>query len=272
VEVFDANRHFGVQYPHRHDFYELLFLSKGSGYHNIDENQYEVKPPCVFFLSPGQAHSITLSSDIEGYIFLFTSEFYLLNQKNKERLLEFPFFFSTDRNNPPLLLDDPGDVCFLQQLFTRACGEVAPEHTTDDTILCSILDLLLLTCNSIYPRPLSTMSRSKSNIMVKNYLLLIEENYQDNLRVSEYAAKLGVTPNHLSQMVKQVTGKTAVALLHDKILVEVKRLLIHTTLSIAEIAEIMHFDDQSYFTKFFKKTAGMAPMAYRKENARNNAI
>src|ERR1035437_4794451 len=123
VEVFDANRHFAVQYPHRHDFYEVLFLTKGSGYHIIDENQYEIHPPCIFFLSPGQAHSLSLSTDIDGFIFLFTSEFYLLNQKNKSRLLEFPFFFSTERNNPPLLLQNEHDVAFLCQLFIRACKD-----------------------------------------------------------------------------------------------------------------------------------------------------
>ena len=48
VEVFDANRHFSVKYPHRHDFFEVLFLLKGSGYHVIDGNKYEIKPPCVF--------------------------------------------------------------------------------------------------------------------------------------------------------------------------------------------------------------------------------
>ena len=69
VEEFDANRHFAVEYPHRHDFFEILFLSNGSGKHIIDSNVYEVHPPCVFFLSPGQAHKIMLSEDIDGYIF-----------------------------------------------------------------------------------------------------------------------------------------------------------------------------------------------------------
>ena len=69
VEVFDANRHFSVKYPHRHDFFEVLFLKKGSGYHVIDGNKYEIQPPCVFFMSPGQAHKLELSNDIEGYIF-----------------------------------------------------------------------------------------------------------------------------------------------------------------------------------------------------------
>jgi AraC family transcriptional activator of pobA len=104
VEVFDANRHFQVSYPHRHDFYEVLFLTNGSGLHIIDHDEYYIHPPCVFFLSPGQAHKLELSHDIEGYIFLFTSEFYLLRQNNKNRLLEFPFFFSVEQKNPPLLL------------------------------------------------------------------------------------------------------------------------------------------------------------------------
>jgi len=71
VEVFDTNRHFSVKYPHRHDFFEVLYLSKGSGFHVIDGNKYDIDPPCVFFMSPGQAHKIEFSSDIEGFIFHF---------------------------------------------------------------------------------------------------------------------------------------------------------------------------------------------------------
>ncbi|MCG8701444.1 MAG: AraC family ligand binding domain-containing protein, partial [Bacteroidales bacterium] len=56
VEAFDTNRHFQVSYPHKHDFYEILYLSQGSGFHIIDNNRYEIQPPCIFFMSPGQAH------------------------------------------------------------------------------------------------------------------------------------------------------------------------------------------------------------------------
>ena len=119
VEVFDANRHFEVQYPHRHDFFEVLFLTKGSGIHIIDNNQYDIKPPCIFFLSPGQAHKLELSKDVEGYIFLFTSEFYLLNKLNRNRLLELPFFFNIHQENPPLLLKNQNDVDFFASLFHK---------------------------------------------------------------------------------------------------------------------------------------------------------
>ena len=102
VEVFDANRHFAVKYPHQHDFFEVLYLLKGSGFHVIDGNKYEINPPCVFFMSPGQAHKIEFSNDIEGYIFIFTAEFYLINNSNQNRLIEFPFFFTIRQDNPPL--------------------------------------------------------------------------------------------------------------------------------------------------------------------------
>ncbi|MBN2486660.1 MAG: AraC family transcriptional regulator [Bacteroidales bacterium] len=265
VEVFDANRHFNVTYPHRHDFYEILYLSKGSGYHIIDSNKYAIVPPCIFFLSPGQAHRLELSSDIEGFIFLFTAEFYLLNHTNKNRLLEFPFFFSVSQNNPPLFIAGESDNDFLRALFIRGCHELAKEKISGE-IVHSVLELLLLTCAGLYPEDLVPVQKGKGQIMVKNFLKLIEENYQKNLSIAEYAEMLAVTPNHLTQMVKQITGKTSIELLQDKLVVETKRLLVHSNLTVSEIADTMNFGDQSYFTKYFKNKTGFTPLQYRKKS------
>jgi len=264
VELFDANRHFKVSYPHRHDFYEVLYLSKGSGFHIIDSNKYPINPPCIFFLSPGQAHRLELSHDIEGYIFIFTAEFYLINQKNKNKLLEFPFFFSVEQNNPPIYLNNQEDDNYLKNLFVRCTNVVLNNQVSADEIARSTLDLILLTCNDLYSEELKTVQKGKGHILVKNFLLLIEENFHKNLRISDYADLLAITPNHLTQMVKQITGKPSVIVLHEKTVVEIKRLLIHTDLSIAEISDNMNFPDQSYFTKYFKKLTNLSPMAYRK--------
>lgn len=269
VEVFDANRHFQVSYPHRHDFYEVLYLYNGSGFHIIDSNKYEIKPPCVFFLSPGQAHKLELSQDIRGYIFLFTAEFYLINQKNKNRLLEYPFFFSLDQNNPPLLLNSEKDNKFIRDLFERGCGEIVKQENVSEEIIRSLLDLILLTCNQIYPLDSNKVQRGKGHILVKNFFSLIEENYQNNLRVNDYAEKLAVTPNHLTQMVRQITGKTSVELIQKKLIAEIKRLLLHTNLTVTEIAMQLNFPDQSYFTKFFKKITGVTPIQFRKKSMKS---
>ena len=264
VEIFDANRHFQVLYPHRHDFYEILYLSRGSGVHIIDSNRYAINPPCIFFLSPGQTHKLELSKDIDGFIFLFTSEFYLLNQKNKNKLLEFPFFFSVDQNNPPIYLNNSEDDTFIKNLFARCIHVLLNNKIYSDEIARSFLDLILLTCNNLYPEELKSIGKGKGHILVKKFLLLIEENFHKNLRISNYAELLAITPNHLTQMVKQITGKPSVDILHEKTVVEIKRLLLHTDLSISEISEYMNFPDQSYFTKYFKKISNLSPLAYRK--------
>ena len=263
VEVFDANRHFSVKYPHRHDFFEVLYLSKGSGFHIIDGNKYEIQPPCVFFMSPGQAHKIEFSSDIEGYIFIFTSEFYLINQTNQNRLIEFPFFFTIRQENRPLILESKQDVQFLETLFSKGIAEVEKGDKFSVDLLRSVLDLILTSCTVLYKSDENLFPKGKGNIVVKKFLQLVEENYQNNLTVNEYAYKLSVTPNHLTQTVNQLTGKTSSQIIKAKQVLEIKRLLVHTNLSVTEIAGRLNFPDQSYFTRFFKRETGISPLQYR---------
>jgi AraC family transcriptional activator of pobA len=263
VEVFDARRHFQVKYPHRHDFFEVLYLAKGSGNHVIDSNKYKIEPPCVFFMSPGQAHMLELSHDIEGYIFIFTNEFYQINRSNQNRLIEFPFFYTVQQNNPPLLLQNPKDVTFLESLFVRGVTEGAKKDEAFIELLRSLLDLILTLCENLYPKDESIATKGRGHLMVKRFYQLVEENFQRHLTVNEYADRLAVTPNHLTQTLKQLTGKTSNEIIKSKQILEIKRLLVHSNLGVSEIASQMNFIDQSYFTKFFKKETGTTPMAYR---------
>jgi len=263
VEVFDANRHFAVKYPHRHDFYEVLYLSKGSGFHVIDGNKYDIQPPCVFFMSPGQAHKLEFSNDIEGYIFIFTAEFYLINQNNQNRLIEFPFFFTIRQDNPPILLTKKENVTFLETLFQKGIGELANKENYSVELLRSILDLILTFCSTIYTSSEPQPAKGKGHIVVKKFLQLVEENYQYNLSVADYADKMALTPNHLTQTVSQLTGKTSSQIIKAKQILEIKRLLVHTNMNVTEIANQLNFPDQSYFAKFFKRETGFSPLQYR---------
>ena len=269
VEVFDANRHFSVKYPHRHDFFEVLYLSKGSGFHVIDGNKYEIKPPGVFFMSPGQAHKIEFSSDIEGYIFIFTAEFYLINQNNQNRLIEFPFFFTIRQDNPPLTLIDKKDILFLESLFEKGISETKKDTPYSIDLLRSVLDMILTSCSILYKTDENILNKGKGHIMVKKFFQLVEENYLNNLSITEYADKLAITANHLTQTVNQLTGKTSSQIIRAKQILEIKRLLVHTNLSITEIATRLNFADQSYFAKFFKRETGVSPLQYRVKSLEN---
>jgi len=265
VEVFDTKRHFSVKYPHRHDFFEVLYLMKGSGFHVIDANKYEIQPPCVFFMSPGQAHKLELSSDIEGYIFIFTADFYLLNQSNQNSLIEFPFFYTLHQENPPLLLVNENDIRFLETLFRQAISETKNSGDFTLELLRSVLDVILTTCAARYKVNENLLNKGKGQILVKRFFHLIEENNQKNLSMSDYARMIDVTPNHLTQTVKQLTGKTSTQIIKAKQLLEIKRLLVHTNLNVSEIANQLNFEDQSYFTKFFRRETGITPLQYRAE-------
>jgi len=262
VEVFDANRHFSVKYPHRHDFFEVLFLLKGSGYHVIDGNKYEIKPACVFFMSPGQAHKLELSNDIEGYIFIFTSDFFLLNRTNQKTLIEFPFFYTIHQDNPPLQLENENDAYFLETLFKKGIFEISKAGESVPEMLRSILDLILTTCATRYPIN-ENFLKGKGQFLVKRFFQLVEENYLRNLSLTDYADLMGITANHLTQTVKLLTGKTSSQIIKAKQLLEIKRLLVHTNMNVSEIANQLNFEDQSYFTKFFKRETGLTPLQYR---------
>jgi len=263
VEVFDANRHFQVTYPHRHDFYEILFLAKGSGLHVIDSQTYSIETPCVFFMTPGQAHKLELSNDIGGYIFLFTADFYLMDKSDQNRLLEFPFFFNLLQDNPPLLLHNCAELDFLEMLFLQAVKTNAEKYDHTDELQRSFLDTLLVLCASLYSHGQQTVL-GRGHLLVKRFLLIVEETFRQNLSVNEYADMLHITPNHLTQSVKLLTGKTSSEIIQAKQILEIKRLLVHTTLGMTEIAGQMGFTDQSYFTKFFKKQVAMTPLQFRK--------
>jgi len=266
VEIFDANRHFQVKYPHRHDFFEVLFLLHGSGFHVIDSNKYEIRPPCMFFLSPGQAHKLELSHDIDGYIFIFTSDFYQLDRSNPNRLIEFPFFYTIHQNNPPLLFKNWEDVTFLDSIFKKTIKLIENKAIENPELFKSFLELILNYSANLYPIDENLLVKGKGHLLVKRFYQLLEEKHRENITVNEYADNLSVTPNHLTQTLKQLTGKTSLEIIKAKQLMEIKRLLVHTSLSVSEISNLMNFADQSYFTKFFKRETGKLPMTYRNES------
>ena len=266
IEVFDADRHFEVQYPHRHDFFEILFLTKGSGIHIIDFKEYQITEHSLFFLSPGQIHSIEFSKDIEGYIFLFTPEFYLLNKQNKHKLLEFPFFYHLGENQPPIYLKEEIDISFLTDVFKKGCKEITIEDESTPDMITALLDLVLTSSKRLYPLTEHVISTKSGHLLVKKFKQHIEENYQNNFSVSDYANLLNITPSHLTETVKSVTGRTSTDFIYDKITLEIKRLLLYSDLSATEIALELNFNDQSYFTKYFKRQSGYTPKQFRTQS------
>ena len=111
---------------------------------------------------------------------------------------------------------------------------------------------------------LSVESNAYNHTLLRNFLNLIEANFKSLRLPKEYAALLYITPNHLNALCKELLGQSAGEIIRDRVILEAKRLLVIKDYSVAEIAYDLNFNDNSYFTKFFKKVVGVTPEEFRK--------
>ncbi|MES2519358.1 MAG: AraC family transcriptional regulator [Bacteroidota bacterium] len=265
IEPFDIHRNFKVTYPHRHDdFYEILFITQGEGIYTIDMQDYIIQPYTIFFVSPGQIHELELSEDVQGFIFLFTSAFYHFNKTDPYKLFELPFFYNLAKETPPLCLKNESERLSFTDLFKKAITENQLKLSDNEEVIRALLDLILIQSKRIYPVTFIEETTNKGRILVKRFKQLIEEKCQENLSVKQYADLLTITSNHLSETVKNITGRTSTDLINDRMVMEIKRYLTHTDLGVSEIAYQLNFSDQSYFSKYFKKLTNQTPVEFRR--------
>jgi AraC-like DNA-binding protein len=101
--------------------------------------------------------------------------------------------------------------------------------------------------------------------LLKNFKNLIEKNYINNRLPKNYAELLYITPNHLNALCNDLLDMSAGEIIRNRVVLEAKRLLVNPQLGISEVANHLNFADNSYFTKFFKKHAGITPEEFRKQ-------
>ncbi len=248
-----------VSFPHRHAFYNLLFVTGGTGTHTVDFREHEVKPNRIFFMTEGQIHSWNLSADISGYTIFFDKEFYRLyfGQKAFE---EFPFFHS-DFSAP--YLDLAGEhLEQVQQLFDRLFLVNKEKTTKKLPIWVSYLNILMLRLAEVFQPVIG--GNTSTSYRARDFELLLHDHFTEFRSVTEYAKRLNVTPNYLNALVQEAYGKSAKELINERIVLEIKRLLHNSDLTVSEIAYSLSFSDAAYLTRFFKKQTDLTPEAFRK--------
>ena len=100
--------------------------------------------------------------------------------------------------------------------------------------------------------------------LVRSFLALVEENFRGQPSLSSYAHALGITTTHLSRICRRQFGLSAQAIIHDRVVLEAKRILAYTPATIAHIAQDLGFRDPAYFSRFFAHHVGETPTAFRK--------
>jgi AraC family transcriptional activator of pobA len=245
--------------PHRKDYYFFAYVKQGSNRHWIDTQVYTLKPDSFYFTVPHQVHLKESSEPFKGFIIGFTEEFLLL--EGNDRLRQLPVIQNPHNGHELDLL--PEDLVFLDDILNKIHAEYIGKSNWQHSMLLAYTQVMLIYISRLYTTQVAIKEQMPGRTLLKRYLFKIEESFTELHDVAAYADMLNVSAGHLSETVKQQSGKPAIMHIHERLMLEAKRLLFHTELSVKEISFQLGFEDASYFNRFFKRTAELTPAEYR---------
>jgi AraC family transcriptional activator of pobA len=248
--------------PHYHAFFQI-FLLQGSATVMHDFVEFTTQGDTIVFLTPGQVHTARPRPDLCGTTVSFTQAFFDHHAPPPSQLFDFPFFYPTDLR--PWLALPPGDPIRLAEIFTELQREFDAAQAGAEEALRALLHLLLVRAHRLYAAVHPPKAASRAAHLMRQFHLAVEQHFRDTQTVPKYAQMLGVTPNHLHDVVREQTGRTAGEIIRQRRLLDAKRLLLHSASSVSEIAYELGFQDPSYFSRFFKRDLGQTPAEFREE-------
>lgn len=239
--------------PHRHNFYVLVLFTGGGGTHDIDFCTFQIQRGSLFLMQPGQVHSWVLSSNPTGYVVFFTKEVYNFYFADK-RVEDYPFFqFSTAK--PEMICTEEeiqrADIYFNLMLEERQHLKLQKKGR-----ILNFLDILLIELARKYTLENTHVSH-QYNHQLKQFDELLENHFKTQKSPAFYADKMAITPKHLNRIAKNILNTTITSLITSRVILESKRLMLDRTKTLSQIAEELGYQDNSYFSRLFKKNAGI---------------
>jgi AraC family transcriptional regulator, transcriptional activator of pobA len=258
----------GPTRPHRLGFYEIALVTSGAGTLELDGVDLPVAPGRALLTEPGETRRWRLPTEtrepLAGLLVFFEAEF-------------FNAFFGDARfvETLPLVAADAAQrsLAPTRRAFEElvdVAGLMRDELRTvrDDTSHALRADgYRLLVALQRLGHGRTAARPDASRALARRFADLVEQRFALADGVTDYAERLHVTPRHLNDCVQRACGRTASETIHARRMLEARRLLLHTGLSVGAIAEALNFSDASYFVRFFRCRAGATPLEFRRRGA-----
>lgn len=259
--------------PHRHDFFQMLWLDQGGGTLRCDLSTFEFEGPCLAFFAPGRLHAWDHEIEPRGIMFGFPQSFFHADTDHPGLIGRLDFLHEA---HCPLLTLTGAEAENMARNFSHLLEEAANELPGRDDIVRALITIILSKARQhLHVRDQSAgRPRAETPIatLAQRFRIALDKHFPRLQKVSDYARTLQVSRSHLNEELRQHTGRSASDHIHDRLLLEARRLLVYSPLTVAQIAYELQFQDPSYFGRFFRLRTGMSPGAFREQEQARLAL
>jgi AraC family transcriptional activator of pobA len=248
--------------PHAHrDLHQMLVIARGGGEMEAETQRQSFRSPALLIAPAGVVHGFSFAQDTDGYV-VTLAETLLRDLARDER--SFRTLFATA--NCASLEADPVHFQELMETIPKLRRELVWSAPASAAAAAARLTTLLVSAVRALHQPLELTSAASNAraALVARLREKMETHLREGLSISQYATALNVTPARLRAACLEVTGKTPARVLEERLLLEAKRNLTYTNMTVAQIAYYLGFTDPAYFSRFFSKLAGESPATFRK--------
>jgi AraC family transcriptional regulator, transcriptional activator of pobA len=264
-ELYDKHWQIVIN-PHRICYYQVIVITNGNGTFWLDSNQYTYQPRSLFAISKGRVESFEIGKGTTGYALLFSEEFLCKYPGDMEWINNLLLFnYSIE---PPLInvtdLEFPDFLGLMEKIKLEY--DMDEDFVRNEIILNMLKTFLLLAERKMRNKIKDYRSEISDVDCLMKFKMELEKNYKSSRSVSFYSNLLCITPRKLNQITLNYWGKSTKHVIEERVLLETKRLLVHTNQTVKEIGNTLGFDDPTNFNKFFKKYIQKTPAEFRNLN------
>jgi AraC family transcriptional activator of pobA len=259
-----AKNHGKLTLPHRADFYHVIWVEKGSATHFVDFNPVKIQKNSILFIGKSNVHLFDSAGGFDGKIILFTDNFFCKNQGDIDFInttIVFNDLLETSAMRTDGIKEDLSLLIVLMQRAT-ANHQLASRHD----ILQNYLHNFLLLCDAEKRKQgFTEIPKGPDRDYAILFISLVNEHFAKIRSVQQYADMIHVSEKRLSRATAAVLGKSPKEIINDRVLLEIKRLLVHTNMAIKEIGFSLGFSEPTNFIKYFKQQARSTPSEFREQ-------
>ncbi len=244
-------------------YIKVLMLTPGYKI-QVDLSVYTIKQASLFFVGPNQFLQIKKTGKQGGSFIYYNRDFYCIQIHDKEVACD-GLLFNNNLNMPEVNLNIT-EAPFFSYIVQQMAGELRMKDVSQEEMIRTYLKQLFILATRIWKRRYlnrQLVTHSGDLEFFRKFTLLVEQHYKEKHNVSDYAELLFMAPKTITHKFKRLKLPQPNDIIKNRILLEAKRLLVHTTLTAKEIGYELGYEDPAYFSRLFVQKTGETPSGFR---------